>query len=99
MVLKLMQTMYHQNQIFGTQVITNYPLDVLVEYFDWTPFFISWSLAGKFPKILEDEVVGEAATDLYNQAQAMLKDIIENKRFDARAVFGLYPANVQVQIP
>ncbi|WHR57272.1 methionine synthase [Acinetobacter haemolyticus] len=76
----------------GTQVIKNYPLETLVEYFDWTPFFISWSLAGKFPKILTDEVVGEAATDLYNQAQAMLKDIIENKRFDARAVFGLYPA-------
>lgn len=76
----------------GTQVITNYPLATLVEYFDWTPFFISWSLAGKFPKILTDEVVGEAATDLYNQAQAMLKDIIENHRFDARAVFGLYPA-------
>ena len=76
----------------GTQVITNYPLATLVEYFDWTPFFISWSLAGKFPKILTDEVVGEAATDLYNQAQAMLKDIIENNRFDARAVFGLYPA-------
>jgi 5-methyltetrahydrofolate--homocysteine methyltransferase len=76
----------------GTQVIKNYPLETLVEYFDWTPFFISWSLAGKFPKILEDEVVGEAATDLYNQAQAMLKDIIENKRLDARAVFGLYPA-------
>ncbi len=76
----------------GTQVIKNYPLEALVPYFDWTPFFISWSLAGKFPKILEDEVVGEAATDLYNQAQAMLKDIIENNRFDARAVFGLYPA-------
>ena len=76
----------------GTQVIKNYPLESLVPYFDWTPFFISWSLAGKFPKILEDEVVGEAATDLYNQAQAMLKDIIENNRFDARAVFGLYPA-------
>ena len=76
----------------GTQVIKNYPLETLVPYFDWTPFFISWSLAGKFPKILEDEVVGEAATDLYNQAQAMLKDIIENHRFDARAVFGLYPA-------
>ncbi|MEG0348532.1 MAG: vitamin B12 dependent-methionine synthase activation domain-containing protein, partial [Acinetobacter sp.] len=76
----------------GTQVITNYPLATLVEYFDWTPFFISWSLAGKFPKILEDEIVGEAATDLYNQAQAMLKDVIENNRFDARAVFGLYPA-------
>ncbi|MDE2422139.1 MAG: methionine synthase [Gammaproteobacteria bacterium] len=76
----------------GTQVIKNYPLETLVPYFDWTPFFISWSLAGKFPKILEDEVVGEAATDLYNQAQTMLKDIIDNKRFDARAVFGLYPA-------
>lgn len=77
----------------GTQTLTNYPLETLVEYFDWTPFFISWSLAGKFPAILKDEVVGEAATDLYNQAQAMLKDIIENKRFDARAVFGIYPAN------
>jgi len=76
----------------GTHVLTNYPLATLVEYFDWTPFFISWSLAGKFPKILEDEIVGEAATDLYNQAQAMLKDVIENNRFDARAVFGLYPA-------
>ena len=77
----------------GSQTLTNYPLETLVEYFDWTPFFISWSLAGKFPKILEDEVVGEAATDLYNQAQEMLKDIIENKRFDARAVFSISPAN------
>ena len=77
----------------GSQTFTNYPLETLVEYFDWTPFFISWSLAGKFPKILEDEVVGEAARDLYEQAQAMLKDIIENKRFDARATFSIYPAN------
>ena len=76
----------------GQQTITNYPLEKLVPYFDWTPFFISWSLAGKFPKILQDEVVGEAATDLYNQAQTMLKDIIENNRFDARAVFGIHPA-------
>lgn len=78
--------------LLGTQVLTNYPLATLVDYFDWTPFFISWSLAGKFPKILEDEVVGEAATDLYNQAQAMLKDIIDNNLFDARAVFGMFPA-------
>ncbi|WP_447501039.1 methionine synthase [Acinetobacter oleivorans] len=78
--------------LLGTKVLTNYPLATLVEYFDWTPFFISWSLAGKFPKILEDEVVGEAATDLYNQAQAMLKDIIDNNLFDARAVFGIFPA-------
>lgn len=78
--------------MLGSQVLTNYPLETLVEYFDWTPFFISWSLAGKFPKILTDEIVGEAATDLYNQAQEMLKDIIENKRFDARAVFAIHPA-------
>lgn len=77
----------------GSETFTNYPLETLVEYFDWTPFFISWSLAGKFPKILEDKVVGEAARDLYEQAQAMLKDIIENKRFDARATFSIYPAN------
>ncbi|MFU8927442.1 methionine synthase [Acinetobacter puyangensis] len=76
----------------GTQTLSHYPLKTLVPYFDWTPFFISWSLAGKFPKILKDEIVGEAATDLYNQAQDMLKDIIENDRFDARAVFGLFPA-------
>ena len=54
--------------------------------------FISWSLAGKFPKILEDEVVGEAARDLY-ASTSNAKDIIENKRFDARATFSIYPAN------
>ncbi|WP_445115196.1 methionine synthase [Acinetobacter sp. WZC-1] len=81
----------------GQQVLTHYPLDRLVDYFDWTPFFISWSLAGKFPKILQDEVVGEAATDLYHQAQEMLKDIIKNKRFDARAVFGIHPARRTAQ--
>lgn len=79
--------------LLGREVLTHYPLETLVPYFDWTPFFISWSLAGKFPAILKDHVVGEAATDLYNQAQAMLKDIIDNKRFDARAVFGISPAN------
>lgn len=81
-----------QPKLIGTETLTNYPLETLLPYFDWTPFFISWSLAGKFPRILEDEVVGEAATDLYNQAQIMLDDIIRNKRFDARAVFGIYPA-------
>ncbi|WOE31476.1 MULTISPECIES: methionine synthase [unclassified Acinetobacter] len=77
----------------GTQTFTHYPLEKLVEYFDWTPFFISWSLAGKFPKILQDEIVGEAARDLYQQAQEMLDDIIVNQRFDARATFSIYPAN------
>jgi 5-methyltetrahydrofolate--homocysteine methyltransferase len=76
----------------GTQVLRNYPLDVLIPYIDWTPFFISWSLAGKFPKILQDEVVGEAARDLYEQAQTMLKDLVDNNKLDARAVFTLKPA-------
>ena len=76
----------------GTHVLRNYPLDVLIPYIDWTPFFISWSLAGKFPKILQDEVVGEAARDLYEQALTMLKDLVDNNKLDARAVFTLKPA-------
>ncbi len=79
------------NQL-GTQIIRNYPLQNLLPYIDWTPFFISWSLAGKYPQILEDEVVGEAARDLFEQAQVMLKDLIDNNRLDARAVFSLQPA-------
>lgn len=79
------------NQL-GIQTITNYPLENLVPYIDWTPFFISWSLAGKFPKILEDAVVGEAARDLYAQAQSMLNDLVSQNKLDARAVFAIYPA-------
>ena len=56
-------------------------------------FFITWDLVGKYPKILEDEVVGEAAQNLFNDAQKLLKDIIDNKRLKARAVFGLWQAN------
>ncbi len=77
----------------GTTVLDDYPLDELVPYIDWTPFFISWSLAGKYPAILQDEIVGEAARDLFEQAQSMLKDIIDRKLLTAKAVFGLYPAN------
>src|SRR5690606_21538618 len=77
----------------GSQVLEDYPLEALVPYIDWTPFFITWSLAGKFPAILEDKVVGEAARDLYQDAQAMLKDIIDNKRLKAQAVFGFWPAS------
>ncbi len=61
---------------------------MLAEYIDWTPFFISWDLAGKYPRILTDEVVGEAATSLFNDAQAMLKKLIDEKLIKARAVFG-----------
>jgi 5-methyltetrahydrofolate--homocysteine methyltransferase len=76
----------------GIQVFDHYDIAELARYIDWTPFFMSWELAGKFPRILEDEVVGEAATALYADAQAMLKRIIDEKLFRARAVMGLWPA-------
>ena len=77
----------------GVSVLDDYPLEALVPYIDWTPFFITWDLVGKYPKILNDEVVGEAAQSLFKDAQALLKDIIDNKRLKARAVFGLWQAN------
>ncbi|WP_407656669.1 methionine synthase [Kangiella sediminilitoris] len=77
----------------GTKVFDDYPLEDLLDRIDWTPFFRSWQLAGKFPKILKDEVVGETATKLYEDAQAMLKTIIDEKWLTARAVIGFFPAN------
>jgi len=76
----------------GTRVLDDYPLDRLVPYIDWTPFFITWSLSGKYPAILEDEVVGEAARDLFKDAQDMLRHIIDNRLLVAQAVFGFWPA-------
>ncbi|WP_193755844.1 methionine synthase [Pseudomonas oryzihabitans] len=77
----------------GTRVLEDIDLAVLAEYIDWTPFFISWDLAGKYPRILTDEVVGEAATALFHDAQAMLRKLIDEKLIRARAVFGFWPAN------
>ncbi len=77
----------------GTKVFDDYPLESLVDSIDWTPFFISWDLAGKYPRILNDEVVGEAATQLFADAQAMLKKIIDEKLLKARAVIGFWPAH------
>ncbi|MFV1873853.1 MAG: methionine synthase [Oleiphilus sp.] len=77
----------------GVKVFDDYPLEELVDYIDWTPFFISWDLAGKYPKILEDEKVGEAATSLFNDAQAMLRKLIDEKLLKAKAVIGFWPAN------
>ncbi|HEY9031784.1 MAG TPA: methionine synthase [Kangiella sp.] len=79
----------------GTKVFKDYPLEDLLPRIDWTPFFRSWQLAGKFPKILDDEVVGETAQKLYADAQSMLKTIVEKKWLTARAVIGFYPANAQ----
>jgi 5-methyltetrahydrofolate--homocysteine methyltransferase len=68
-------------------------LQQLVEYIDWTPFFQTWELHGKYPAILKDEVVGVEATKLYADAQQMLQQIIDEKWLEARAVVGLFPAN------
>ncbi len=76
----------------GTRVFTDYPLEKLRETIDWTPFFISWGLAGKYPKILNDEKVGEAAQNLFNDAQQMLDKLINEKRIHANAVIGFWPA-------
>ena len=77
----------------GVKVLQDIDLRTLAEYIDWTPFFISWDLAGKFPRILTDEVVGEAATALYKDAREMLDKLIDEKLISARAVFGFWPAN------
>ncbi|WP_417608520.1 methionine synthase [Owenweeksia hongkongensis] len=77
----------------GVKVLEDLDLAEIRKFMDWTPFFITWELHGKFPAILEDEVVGDAATSVYNDAQGMLDDIIENKKLSAKAVFGIWEAN------
>ena len=77
----------------GTKVFNDFPLQDLVDKIDWTPFFIAWDLAGKYPKILTDEKVGEAATNLFADAQALLHKIIDEKLLTAKGVIGFWPAN------
>ncbi len=76
----------------GQVILADYPIDNLVPYIDWTPFFISWGLAGKYPKILQDEVVGEAARDLIENAEELLRKMIDEKLIVAKGVFKLAPA-------
>ena len=76
----------------GIHVFDEYPLEELVPLIDWVPFFNAWELAGRYPAILSDEIVGEHATSLFNDAQTMLKRIVEEKWLTARAVIGLFPA-------
>ena len=77
----------------GIQVIEDQELEKLVPFIDWTPFFRSWELHGRYPDILEDEVVGQQAKDLFADAQAMLNDILKDKKLRAKGIFGLFPAN------
>ncbi|ADJ28024.1 methionine synthase [Nitrosococcus watsonii] len=77
----------------GLKSFADYPLEELSARIDWTPFFHAWELAGKYPKILQDEVVGEEARKLLKDAQALLKQVLEEKWLEARAVIGFFPAN------
>jgi 5-methyltetrahydrofolate--homocysteine methyltransferase len=77
----------------GLHVLDPYPLSDLAEYIDWTPFFRTWELAGTWPGILEDPVVGPHARELHRDALALLRQMIEQGSLTARAVFGLFPAN------
>ena len=80
-------------QFLGTRVFEDYDLAEIARYIDWTPFFQTWQLHGKFPAILEDAVVGEEARKLYEDAAVLLGDIIRNKSLRAKAVLGFWPAN------
>ncbi len=90
-------------EFLGTRVFSSAPqvsglsfhvsLNEIADFIDWSPFFSTWELHGRFPDILKDPVVGEEATKLYAEAQAMLKQIIAEKRYTAKAVIGFWPAN------
>ncbi|MGK0385693.1 MAG: 5-methyltetrahydrofolate--homocysteine methyltransferase, partial [Patiriisocius sp.] len=77
----------------GVQKIEDFDLELLRDFIDWSPFFRSWDLHGKFPQILEDDVVGEQASTLFEDAKALLDIIISEKLLQAKAVFGLFEAN------
>ncbi|MGY0552791.1 methionine synthase [Vreelandella sp. 2A-K22] len=79
--------------MLGLKTFDDYDLEELIERIDWTPFFMSWQLAGKYPKILDDKVVGEAARNLFEDAKVMLRKLVDEKRVQARGVIGLWPAN------
>ncbi|MCK0108611.1 methionine synthase [Flavobacteriaceae bacterium S0825] len=80
------------NQL-GIQILEDFDITLLEDYIDWSPFFRSWDLHGKYPQILKDEVVGNQALELFKDAQELLKRIFDEKLLKAKAVFGLFPAN------
>ncbi|MGZ8362752.1 MAG: methionine synthase [Caulobacteraceae bacterium] len=77
----------------GTRAFTGYDLAELARYIDWTPFFSTWELTGRYPEVLDDEIVGEAAKSLFADAQAMLKQIVDERWFEPSGVVGFWPAN------
>ena len=77
----------------GIQILEDFDLNELVDYIDWSPFFRSWDLHGRYPNILEDKVVGEQATSLFEDAKVLLKRILDEKLLKAKAIYGLFAAN------
>src|SRR5262249_25074007 len=77
----------------GVRDFKEFPLEQLVPYIDWTPFFASWELIGKYPAILQDDIVGEAARNLFRDASAMLEQLVAEKWVVANGVVGFWPAN------
>jgi 5-methyltetrahydrofolate--homocysteine methyltransferase len=77
----------------GVQVLDDIRLEELLDYFDWMPFFNAWEFAGRFPDILSDEVIGEAASNLYADARRMLRELVKGRWLGIRAVVGVFPAN------
>ncbi|HEY9153835.1 MAG TPA: methionine synthase, partial [Opitutaceae bacterium] len=82
-----------QPEFLGTRVFADVPLEEIVPFIDWGPFFSAWELHGRFPDILKDEVVGAEATKLYEEGRRLLDRIVKEKRYHAKAVIGFWPAN------
>ena len=89
---KINQSEIFKPKFLGVKVIESIDLNILKNYIDWSPFFSTWGLHGKFPKIFEFEATGKEARELYDNAQIMLKKIIKENRLKSKAVFGIFPA-------
>jgi 5-methyltetrahydrofolate--homocysteine methyltransferase len=92
-VLDWEKTPIDRPSFLGVRAIANQPLDELVPYIDWSPFFHTWELRGRYPKIFDDPDVGEQARQLYEDAQKLLQDIANSRLLVAKGVYGLWPAN------
>src|SRR5262249_6725988 len=77
----------------GARVLRDFPLSEIVPYIDWSPFFMAWELAGKYPFLLDDQVVGAQARNLFNDANRLLERFVRERLVKANAVYGFFPAN------
>ena len=82
-----------QPDFLGIRICDPYSLEQLIPYIDWSPFFHAWELRGRFPQLLDDPVIGPKARELYEDAQTLLKEIVENQRLVSKCAYGFFPAN------